>query len=364
MEACLSTAPPRTPPAADRTEPEQPVSPIALGDAGRVAHLFRHSLAQGAVHPLLPALKRHHGVPDGLTMPSHTMPAASRAATVACIGVERLRRGVTALPSLPQAVHAALAVLNDESASVSAVAERIEHDQVLTARTLRAANTAFYGAPGRVTSIRAAIGVLGLRTVAALLTTAAVSAQFPGSARCPEFRFGTFWRHTLTAALTARGLAKAVGMDADVAFIAGLLHDIGSLVLATQYPAEFSVALRRAREQELSMLEAERAVLDVDHCIAGEALARHWRLPATVARAIAEHHAPSSGSVGMPSLAELAHVGDALAHGIQPAGEIDDAVPPVAVEVWSRFGMDVPACMAVLQSTNAAVEALCEALSL
>lgn len=364
MNAALDATRARNAPAAQVPEAGQPAPRVETGDAERLAHLFRRSLASGAIHPLLPPLKRHHGVTDGLTTPAPVAPIPSTKAPSAGIDVARLRRSVAALPSLPRAVQEALIVLNDEGASVGAVAERIEHDQVLTARALRAANSAFYGAPGRVSTIRMAIGVLGLRTVAALLTTAAVSGQFTAAARCPEFRHRDFWRHTLTTALIARGLARSIGMDAEVAFTAGLLHDIGVLVLATQYPAEFGMALRYARLHDLSLLGAERAVLDVDHCVAGDVLAQHWRLPTAMARAIAEQHAPLPDADGKPSLADLVHVADALAHGIQPATGMDDAMPPVAVEVWSRLGIGVPACLAVLQSTNGAVEALCEALSL
>jgi putative nucleotidyltransferase with HDIG domain len=364
MDSSHHTTLERPAPAARPREHAELALSDGCGDPRRMSHLFRRSLAIGAVHPLLPVLKRYHGVPDGLTMPAPAASPASVALPRARIGVDQLRRGVTTLPSLPQAVQDALAVLGDEGASVHAVAERIEHDQVLMARTLRAANTAFYGAPGRVATIRAAIGVLGLRAVAALLTTASVSAQFPVSARCPEFRFGSFWRHTLTTALTSRGLARALGMDAEVAFTAGLLHDIGALVLATQFPAEFGIALRHAREHDLPLRGAERAVLDVDHCVAGEVLAQHWRLPAAVVQAIAQHHAPVPDPRGKPSLSELVHVADALAHGIQAEDESDDAVPPVTVEVWARLGIGVPACLGVLQAASASVEALCEALSL
>lgn len=359
-QSTLERPAPQAPPQERAAEPDTD----GFFDPRRMTHLFRRSLAIGAVHPLLPVLKRHHGVVDGLTMPVPPGTRASVASPGARIGVDPLRRGVTRLPSLPRAVHDALAVLNDEGASVDAVAERIEHDQVLTARTLRAANTAFYGAPGRVATIRAAIAVLGLRAVAALLMTASVSALFPASALCPEFRFGSFWRHTLTTALAARGLARALGMDAEVAFTAGLLHDIGALVLATQFPAEFGIALRHARQYDLPRLAVERAVLDVDHCIAGEVLAQHWRLPPAVAQAIAQHHGPVPVPGGQPSLSDLVHVADALAHGIQAEDEADDAVPLVTVEVWSRLGIGVPACLGVLQSTCASVEALCEALSL
>lgn len=332
--------------------------------AHRLAQLFRRSLGRGEVHPLLHVLKCHHGVGDGLTGAQPRPAAPAAAPPQARICADGLRGRVARLPSLPQAVHDATAILNEEGASVVAVAERIERDQALTARTLRAANTAFYGAPGRVATIRTAIGVLGLRTVAALLTTASVSAQFSDSGRCPDFRFNEFWRHALTAALIARGLAQRAGLDGEVAFTSGLLHDIGALVLATQFPDETGIALRFAREHDLSTLQVERAVLGVDHCAAGETLARHWRFPETVVQVLAAHHEPASHADEKPTLAEVVNVAEALAHGIQPEGGPDDVVPPVAVATWTRVGVGTPACVAILQAAAAGAEALCEALSL
>lgn len=344
--------------------------PGAPGHAGesaaarRLGQLFRRSLGRGEIHPLLHVLKCHHAVGDGLAGAHPGPTAAAAAAPQARICADGLRRRVAKLPSLPQAVHDALAILNQEGASVTAVAERIERDQALTARTLRAANTAFYGAPGRVATIRTAIGVLGLRTVAALLTTASVSAQFSDSGRCPDFRFREFWRHALTAALIARGLAQRTGLDGEVAYTAGLLHDIGALVLATQFPSETGIALRFAREQDISALQVERAVLGVDHCVAGETLAHHWRFPEAVVQVLATHHEPAAHADEKPTLAEVVNVAEALAHGIQPEGGPDDVVPPVAVATWTRVGIGTPACAAILQGAAAGAEALCEALSL
>jgi putative nucleotidyltransferase with HDIG domain len=334
--------------------------------AGRLEYLFRRSLSRGEVHPLLHVLKGHYGVEDGIAglQPTPATPASAGAMPQARIGVDDLRRRVCALPSLPQAVREAAALLQKEGASVTAVAERIERDPALTLRTLRAANTAFYGAPGRVATLRTAIGVLGLRTVAALLTTAAVSAQFTDLGRCPDFHFKEFWRNALTAALVARGLAQRAGLDGEVAFTAGLLHDIGALVLATQFPAENGIALRFAREHDLPVLHVERAVLGVDHCVAGATLARHWRLPEPFALAVALHHEPPPHPTEKPTLAELVNVADALAHGIQAQSGPRDVVPPVAVATWERVGVLAPDCLEILRSTACGVEALCEALSL
>ncbi len=356
MDAMACTAP--VPPQA--AEPRT-TSPEA---ARRLAHLFRRSIASGAIHPLLPVFRLHHGVGDGLGALAPAASAPSAPVPCAPIEVAALRRGIGALPSLPQVVQQAMAILNDEGASIASAVECIEHDPVLAARTLRAANTAFYGCAGRVATLRAAVGILGLRTVAALLTTAAVSAQLHGTSRSSAVPYGPFWRHALTTALVARGLAKVRGLDAEVAFTAGLLHDIGVLLLATQFRAEYEQAVGHATRCDLPLLGVERSVLGLDHCVAGEALSRHWRLPAPVTQAIAAHHTPASGTDAAVSMVDLVHVADALAHGVQSPDGVDDAVPTVAVSVWARIDPGTPATLDLLRSTSDAVEALCEALSL
>jgi len=278
-----------------------------------------------------------------------------------CIDVSLLRQRIIQLPSLPQAVLDVMTLLGDEDASIGDIAERIERDQALTARTLRIANSAFYGVPGRIGTIRNAIGVLGLRTVGTLLTTAAVSAQF-ASAHCPEFQFGVFWRHAIATALTARGMAQQLRMDENIAFTAGLLHDIGRLALATQFPAETGQVLRYAADADLPVLDAERRVLQTDHLAVGVLIATHWHFPPAVVAAIEHHHAPIAGSA--PTIVDLVHVADAFAHGLDPSANADETVPAVDLLAWGRLGLSVPQCLTVLESTASGVAGLCEALAL
>jgi putative nucleotidyltransferase with HDIG domain len=315
------------------------------------------------VNPLLPLLRQYRGVSSALVVPVPTHVASQGKVPQVPITLGELQRAVIALPSLPQAVQDALAALQDERTSATAIAERIEHDQAMVARTLRAANTAFYGAPGRVATIRAAISILGLRAVSALLMAAAVSSRFPAEAKTP-LNFKHFWRHGLTTAIVARELAPAVRLDADVAFTAALLHDVGVLALATSFPAAYGVVQQYANQADLPLWQAERLVTGLDHGVAGELLAQRWRLPALITGAIAAHHAPPvpSGS-GAATLTELVHIADALAHGIGSEEDAHEAVPEVALDVWSRFNVSAEVCMDALRSSVAAVDALCEALA-
>lgn len=331
--------------------------------AAVLARLFRRSLIQGTVNPLLPLLRQHLGVSSPLLAPKAPETAKLASIPQAPVTLGHLQRAVVALPSLPQAVQDALAALQDEAISANAIAERIEHDQAMVARTLRAANTAFYGASGRVSTIRAAISILGLRAVSALLTAAAVSARFPAEAKIP-LNFKHFWRHALTAAIIARELAPAARLDADVAFTAALLHDVGILVLATSFPAAYGAARQHAHDADLPLWQAERLVMGLDHGVAGELLGHRWHLPAGITGAIAAHHAmPAAAGAGTVSLAELVHVADALAHGIGHDDDADEAVPEVAVEVWARLNIGSDTILRALRSSGDAVDALCEALA-
>lgn len=345
--------------------PAQAIDAAAEADeangARRLSRLFRHSLLAGQIHPLLHVMQRRSGMHGGFVMPQVEAPPLPAPAAAARIDVNLLRQKIVQLPSLPQAVLDVMTLLGDEDASVGDIADRIERDQALTARTLRIANSAFYGVPGRIGTIRNAIGILGLRTVGTLFTTAAVSTQF-ASAKCPEFQFGVFWRHAIATALTARGMAQQLRMDENIAFTAGLLHDIGRLALATQFPAETGQVLRYALEADLPTLDAERGVLDIDHLAAGVLIATHWHFPSAVVAAIEHHHAPASGNA--PTIVDIVHVADAFAHGLDPSASPDETVPSVDLAAWGRLGLSVPQCLAVLESTASGVTGLCEALAL
>lgn len=335
----------------------------------RLARMFRRSLATGQVHPLLPVMRRYLGVVAPLPRPAAPAPGAgpgaSRDAPRANVTPEALQRAIAGLPSLPRAVHAALAALHDEHAGAADIADSIEHDQGLAARTLRAANVAFYGASGRVATIRSAITVLGLSTVAALLAAVAVANRFPLGAQTAGFDFRRFWCHALSSAFIARGLAPRVGVKADVAFTAGLLHDVGELTLVSGFPAEHGVARRHARDADIALWTAERAVLGIDHGQVGERLARHWHLPAAITAAIAAHHVCEDDPDGPSTLTDLVQVADALAHAIVTDGDdgAPDAVPEVAVEVWARLNLAADDCVAVLRESGEAAAALCEVLA-
>ncbi|MEO8057095.1 MAG: HDOD domain-containing protein [Burkholderiales bacterium] len=349
-------------PAADLAPGPGDVAPPSTG-AQRLSWLFRHSLRAGQVHPLLHVLRQRADVHGALLETRAAARPAVQVPKPAHIDIEELRRKLRELPSLPQVVLDVMTLLRDEEVSAAAVADRIERDQALAAQTLRIANSAFYGVPGRIGTIRNAINVIGLRTVSSLLTTAAVATRF-STTTCPEFEFGTYWRHAIATAIAARGLAVQLRMDENLAFTAGLLHDIGRLALAVQFPAEMGRALRYARDADVPALDAEREILGADHIGAGVLLATYWHFPASVVSAIEHHHMPTRTASAKPTLTDVVHVADAIAHGLDPSQGANETVPSTEVSAWDRLTLSVPQYLAVLDTTAAGVAGLCEALAL
>ena len=232
------------------------------------------------------------------------------------------------LPSLPAVVMELLTSIDQEDVDISVLARKVSHDQALTAKTLRLANSSTYGLQVKVTTIQQAIAFLGFQTTRKLITAAAVTGCF-SAGQCAGFDDKAFWRHSIATAACARVLARHLRFNQDYAFTAGLLHDIGRLVLVSTYPQRYAdvIAWRRARDCEL--IEAERAVLGLDHVMAGIALAERWNFSETLRLGIAWHHEPERA--GADFLATIAHVANAIVHALDVAGEVNDLVPPVSV---------------------------------
>jgi putative nucleotidyltransferase with HDIG domain len=280
------------------------------------------------------------------------------------LSLSQIRAVVDVLPTLPEAVREVLQVLERDELSVDRCIALIEQDQALAARTLRVANSPFYGMSGRVTRIGDAISVLGLRAMAGVLATAAMSNALQPRA-CEGFSFAGYWRHALGVALFSRALAPRWDADAEQAFLAGLMHDSGKLVLAAHFPAEASAAWALATQAEWSSQEAELATLSLSHEQIGAALASHWRFPTVIVQAIAHHHQVDQAPVGEGrELAALVHLSDAMAHALGLYARAGEAVPQVEPHLWLRLGLAEDAGLELLARVEQSVKELSDALSI
>ncbi|OGB34713.1 MAG: histidine kinase [Burkholderiales bacterium RIFCSPLOWO2_12_FULL_61_40] len=243
---------------------------------------------------------------------------------------------IHALPSLQTVVMELLASIDQDDTHIGDLAFKIEQDQALTAKTLRLANSSFYGMQRQITTIEEAIATLGFRTVRGVVTAAALTGFFANSQQA-AFEVTPFWRHAIATAVCARELAPYLQLNPEHAYTTGLLHDIGRLVLATQFPTHYKATMAYGAQHDCSLLIAERTVLGLDHAVVGHALTRHWKFPETIQQALATHHAPLGQVPNPMQLVVIA--ADAIAHALDLSMEQNDAVPLLPPGIWKQLAI-------------------------
>ncbi len=216
------------------------------------------------------------------------------------------------VPPIAGAVMELLRSLDDENLDAAGLAKKIGHDPVLSARLLKIVNSPFYGVAGKVGSLQEAVMVLGFSSVRRLALAVSLNASFPvhGEGEADPRRL---WRHSFCTALCAQALARHARVDADAAFTAGLLHDIGRIALIAADAQRFAAVLA-ARPQHADLDAAEIAVLGFSHAEFGARLLERWHLPQTLVRAVEFHHLPDTAPTD--ALTDLVSIADSLAHAI------------------------------------------------
>ncbi len=207
-----------------------------------------------------------------------------------------IRERVLELESLPapdSALVRLLGLLNQESCTPRAVTKAIEKDPSIASQVLKIANSAFYGLRGKINSIDRAIVFIGMEEVKNICLTTCLSQQFKGMNFAPSFDVPSFWRHCLLTAILSRNMAaKMDWLATEEAYLFGLLHDLGRLVIASVMHDYFERIILQQRNSGLSLFEAE-LVTGSPHTTIGSWLAVRWGLPDPVREVILYHHNPT-----------------------------------------------------------------------
>jgi putative nucleotidyltransferase with HDIG domain len=195
------------------------------------------------------------------------------------------------LPSLPEVFMRVTAQLEDENCSVEQVALSIQNDPSITTRILKLVNSSYYGLERQVCSVTQALDVLGRERFKHILLDSAVRGAF-GDGTDPAFSMLAFWQHSIKTALIARQLATVCEFidDPEVMFTAGLVHDIGKLLLIERFPSQMLAAEETMIRRRIDQLSAELTQVGLTHTAVGEALMEHWGLPEILIDCARCHH--------------------------------------------------------------------------
>jgi len=262
-----------------------------------------------------------------------------------------LINGSTRTSSLPEIFIMINEVVNDPTSSFSDIAQVVNLDTALSARLLKIVNSAFYSFPSNIETVTHAIAVIGTEQLHSLVLATTIIANFKG---IPDkmLNMNLFWRHSLGVAIIARNLAiHCRETNPERFYLAGILHDIGRLIILENLPDEAKEIIRRQNEVGGTMWQIEREVLGFDHGEVGAALSHSWNLPLSLEEIIGNHHNPSR-SKRYPLETTIIHLADIIAKAMELGSSGDIHVPPLDEKSWEQLKLPTGVFSAIWNQTE------------
>lgn len=273
----------------------------------------------------------------------------------------KLSENIKDLPTLPVVANNIIQITQNPKSSALEVGKAISQDQALTSKVLRMANSAYYGFPQKITTINHAIVILGFSTIRNLVLAVSVFGMF--SKRSGIFDREGFWKHSLACGVTAKLIAKRLGINNfEEIFISGLIHDLGKLVLDGYFGEEFTRVIDLVKVKGILIREAEQELLGLDHAAVGGILANKWNLPPQLLKVIRFHHNPSQAGESMRAAA-IVHVADVLCRAAGMGNGGDRKVPFADQQSWKLVNLNKQLLMKLFSEVEKELAAAGELLT-
>lgn len=245
---------------------------------------------------------------------------------------------IDGLPAFP-ATHAEIMKLaKSDDASSEDLAEKIQLDPSFLAQVLKLVNSSYYGFRKKTNSLKLAVTLIGMEEVANLVMAAQVFERLGNYDGGGGLDLKQFWRHSVGTAFIARAVAKKLQTEVEAAFLGGLLHDLGKVVLDRYFADYYGAVFSRVEKGDICILDAEREVLGVDHQEIGGQLAQAWKFSDNYANCIMRHHNPMK-TERYTRLVRVIHIADCLCRQLEYGSGGDDVVPDIDPEVMDSFSM-------------------------
>jgi putative nucleotidyltransferase with HDIG domain len=255
----------------------------------------------------------------------------------------RMIGAIQELPPMPNVVTRILQLLSDPNSKMADLTEVLSHDQALVARLIKVGNSAFYGRGQKTSTLSQAVVRLGTRTIRSLVLAATTRSLFPMDQTNVGIWGQALWQHSVECGLASRRVAELVRYaDPEEAFVGGVLHDVGKVVILLSTPEEYRGIRKKQTSGRASSVGAETAVLGFDHTRVGELLLERWQMPQNLKACVRYHHDPHEAG-DFETLASIVACGDYLSHthGAQ-AGEsgFEDSIDITAITERLRLSLD------------------------
>lgn len=244
------------------------------------------------------------------------------------------------LPAMPKLVEKLDKVISDPDASMKDAAEVVSLDPGIAAKTMQLVNSPLFSLNRKIEHLDQALSFIGLNGVRQIVFAASILGTF-SSCETEIFSPRRFWEHSLAvgsaASLVARTLTEkeeTKSIDVDQAFLAGLLHDVGKVLIAQRYRNKYAEVFKKISSEGVQRRDAELAVFGLQHTDFGHTLLQHWGLPKCVCEAALCHHEPSASN----PLEFIVHLADAIAHGLGYSADLD-CFPRLDPRVWATLDL-------------------------
>jgi putative nucleotidyltransferase with HDIG domain len=269
---------------------------------------------------------------------------------------------VKSFPTMPGAGAKMLALLEEPDTSVSEIEDTLRYDPGLTANVLKLANSAYFGVPSKIGSLKQAVILLGLKRLMQLVVASCVSAIMDKSIPGYDLPAGDMWRHSIAVSLAAEALVKGKKrIDKEDFFTPALLHDVGKLVLGAFVKEELE-AIESIAAKGVPFVVAENMILGTDHAEIGARILAQWNLPTDIINAVRWHHDPDASDVSNAQV-DVVYLANLLCQisdtGAQDAGHAIELSPAVI----ERLGIQLDQFEAISEKVAHWVDELSDALA-
>ena len=250
---------------------------------------------------------------------------------------------ITSLPSMPDIYQKVVSEIESENGTVAKVGDLISQDPAMTAKILQLANSAIFGSRATITSPAQAAVLIGMDSLQSLVLSLSVFKSFENTSAI-GFDMNSLAQHSFTVGTLARHISKAENLSKEIAseaFTAGLLHDVGKLILATFAKDEFAAAIAKSKSEQISLIDAEKEIFGLGHDGIGGYLLSIWGLPQNIVESVSFHHTAEQFQGDELSSAAVVYIANHLSkgqHAPEQQRKFDDFISAMGladrVEAW------------------------------
>lgn len=271
--------------------------------------------------------------------------------------IDKVKDSIDIMPTLSPVVHKITEVANNVKSSAQDLTDVIQLDPVLTAKVIRMVNSAYFAMPSEVKSLKPAVIMLGLNTI----KNVALSSAFLGKVHLKNntsLNAQDFWKHSLGVGVASKLIARRLGIDpkfVEEYFIAGLIHDIGKVLINNFFPDEMNEIMDAASKKQEPITDIEKRILGLTHEEIGIAIGKKWKFTNNLLYAVGRHHQPvTEGASATYSM--IVSIADTFVKILKVGFSGNYMIEPVTEEVWKALSINEEAIFETLSTMNEEIE--------